>query len=141
MKGMKHGFNIHHKEEDNVIRAIKEKVQLITGGDCSEPVYLKNVSVIDTSCSPDGDSIVCTVNSIFCDTRGTLCADLIGETNALNTGIMFGQSIEELALDDLRNILDTLNDENWSIILNNGIEKREKRNRTFQRFMKKQKSA
>lgn len=141
MRDMSNGADIHHREEDNVIRAIKEKAAMITGGDRSEPVYLKNVSVIDGTSSPQGDSIVCTVNSIFCDSRGVLCADLVGETNPFNTGIMFGQSIEDLALDDLKNILDALNDENWSVILNNGIEGRKRGRRGFQRLMKKDKSA
>ena len=127
-------------EEKDVIKAIKDKVRAITDGDTSEPVYLKNVSVIDTDCSGGGEAVLCVVNSIFCDPAGTLCADLIGETNKFNTGIMFGQSIEGLSLDDLKNILDALNDENWSVILNNGIEKRAGKTGTFQKLWKKQRN-
>jgi len=140
MEKIRHHSDHQLFEEVNVIRAIKDKIKRITDGDFTEPVYLKNVSVIDTNCSAGDSSVLCVVNSIFCDGAGTLCADLIGETNQFNTGIMFGQSIEELSLDDLKNILDALNDENWSVILNNGIEKRNKKAGSLQKLLKKQRN-
>ena len=98
---------------------IKDKMKAITGGDISEPVYLKNVSVLDSECSPGGTPVYMTLNSIFCDDDGVLCGDLVGELQSFTDGIIFGQSIEYLQMEDLENILDILSDDSWSVIINN----------------------
>jgi hypothetical protein len=127
---------LHEKNKADIIRAIKEKMGEIANGDLSEPLYLKNVTVLDSSCSPNDEPVYMKLNSIFCDEEGILCGDMVGDLNNFANGIMFGQSVEELQLEDLENILDNLNDESWSVILNDtGV--RNKKIPSINPFLKK----
>jgi hypothetical protein len=44
-----------------------------------------------------------------------LCADLAGKDDRYDDGVLFGKGIEELAIDDLKLLLDALYGKNWSI--------------------------
>jgi hypothetical protein len=108
----------------DLIHEIKERLFSITRGDFSEPVYLSNVSILDHRQSGTGETVYLKVNSIFCDDEGVLCGDLVSENGNYSSNILFGQSIEEIPSEELENILDHLNDENWSVILNDAGPKK-----------------
>jgi len=113
-------------KRDEVIDLIRKKMRKITNGDLHEPIYLSNVSILDSACTAGNGTACLQVNSIFCDDSGTLCGDLVGEINVLSNGLMFGQSIENIQLEDLENLLNHLNDESYSVIINDNSMKMQK---------------
>jgi hypothetical protein len=91
----------------DLLDMIRDRIALINDGDISEPVYLKNVTVLDKERS-FRKPVYLKLNSIFCDETGTLCGDLVGGSDPFNGGIFFGQCLEHLGVDELENIMDSL---------------------------------
>ena len=111
----------------DLLKALKERVRGITNSRDGEPVYLKNISVLDATRSCNGQPVYLQLNSIFCDEGGTLCGDLIASPDSFNGGIIFGQSIEALSVEDLKNVMDNLEDESWSVVLSSRRDEERRR--------------
>jgi hypothetical protein len=110
----------------DLLEMIRDRIAMINDGDISEPVYLKNVTVLDKERS-FRKPLYLRLNSIFCDEAGTLCGDLVGGSDPFNGGIFFGQSLEHLGLDELENIMDSLSGDDFPLFQGEkkagGIEK------------------
>ncbi len=96
------------KTKEEILFAIKERVNEITSGDIQNPLYLKGAAVCDTAKSVSGSVKYFDIQCIFYDERGRLCGDLLGIENKREKNIIFGRLIEEFDIEALRTILNCL---------------------------------
>ena len=97
-----------------ILFAIKERIAELTRG-TSAPVRLNKVIIRDKINSHNDALRYFEVKNVFVDEINKLCGDLAGKDDRFDDGILFGKNIEELAIDDLKLLLDTLYGKNWSI--------------------------
>ncbi|MBN1495295.1 MAG: hypothetical protein JXA07_00910 [Spirochaetes bacterium] len=114
---MAQAFDISSIVEDTrqeMIFAIKERINEVTRG-TSAPVQLKRVVVRDMA-TRSGDSLrYYEIKNVFLDESGGLCGDLAGKDDRYDGEVLFGKSIESLAADDLKLLLDSLYGAGWSV--------------------------
>lgn len=99
-----------------ILVAIKEMINKITNGDIYKPVYLNDLSIIDTAGSTYGMVSYLQMHNIFYDENDRLRGDFLGANNSLRNGFIPGKSIEILSIEDLMNILLNLQNQNYSLI-------------------------
>ena len=110
--------NIIENTRQEMLFAIKERIAELTRG-TGVPVRL-NKLIIRDKIHMRGDSLrYYEVKNVYVDEVDNLCADLVGKDDRYDDGVLFGKGIEELAIDDLKMLLDALYGKNWSIDTSN----------------------
>jgi hypothetical protein len=97
---------IEHTRQE-ILFAIKERITELTRG-TSAPVELRKVTVRDTAASYRDPLRYFELKNVFIDDSNTLCGDLVGKDDRYSDGVLFGKNIEDLAIDDLKQVLDTV---------------------------------
>jgi len=114
---MAQAFDISSIVEDTrqeMIFAIKERINEVTRG-TSAPVQLKRVVVRDMATRSGNSLRYYEIKNVFLDESGGLCGDLAGKDDRYDGEVLFGKSIESLAADDLKLLLDSLYGAGWSV--------------------------
>jgi hypothetical protein len=97
-----------------ILFAIKERIAELTR-ETGVPVRLNKVLIRDKIYSHSGSLRFFEIKNVYVDEADKLCGDLVGKDDRYDDGVLFGKNIEELALDDLKLLLDALFGKNWSI--------------------------
>ncbi|MBN2158878.1 MAG: hypothetical protein JW807_05745 [Spirochaetes bacterium] len=106
---------IEHTRQE-ILFAIKERMAELTRG-TSAPVELRKVTVMDTS-GPRRDALrYLELKNVFIDDTNALCGDLVGREDRFNDGVLFGKCIEDLPIDDLKQVLDAVFSNRWRVDL------------------------
>jgi hypothetical protein len=99
-----------------ILFAVKERVGELTRGS-GAPVQLEK-AVIGGRKAASGEYLrYFEVKNIYIDDSNHLCGDLAGKDDRRSDGILFGKEIEDLPIDDLKILLDTLYTDRWSVDL------------------------
>jgi hypothetical protein len=107
--------NIVEKARQEIIFAIKERINEIAGGVCNVPVTLTDVEIKEPDAEVTGAVKYLNIHNIYIDDGGCLCGDLVGKDDHFNHDIIFGKSIEDLNVDDLKDLLDNLYGDDWAV--------------------------
>ena len=97
-----------------ILFAIKDRIGELTR-DAEAPVQLQKVIIRDGGSSHRDSVRYFEVNNLYVDENNCLCGDLVCKGARFDDDVLFGKSIEDLAIDDLKLILDALYGNNWSI--------------------------
>jgi hypothetical protein len=110
--------NIIENTRQEMLFAIKERITELTRG-TGAPVRLNKVIIRDKIYS-HGDSLrYFEVKNVYVDETDNLCGDLAGKDDRYDDGVLFGKNVEELAMTDLKLLLDALYGKNWSVDCSN----------------------
>ncbi|MFC1670317.1 hypothetical protein ACFL20_07975 [Spirochaetota bacterium] len=91
-----------------ILLAIRGMMTEITGGDVNTPVNLEGVSLFYSFGHRDSFRDNLRLCNIFYDDDGKLCGDFIDKNNATGNDFLFGKCVEDLNIEDLMNILKSL---------------------------------
>ena len=106
--------DIVEKTRQEIIYAIKMRITEVTNNG-SDLVQLQGVVMRDSANRYSESMKYFEIKNVFIDESGCLCGDLAGKEDRTNIGILFGKSIENLAVDDLKLVLDSLYCDRWSV--------------------------
>jgi hypothetical protein len=112
--------------KDELIREIKEKIQVISGESEGIPVYLENVAFPETDRSAGGGKI--TITCLFINEDGRLRADMHRSGCAGCVDFICGISLNLLDERSLGKIVYALNENRWSMPEIPAGKKQKKRN-------------
>ena len=99
-----------------VLFAVKERITGLTQG-TTAPVQLKKVVIRDTTGPYRNSPRYYEVQNVYIDERERLCGDLVGKDDRISDCVLFGKEIEDLEIDDLKQVLDCLYGRHWSVDL------------------------
>ena len=99
-----------------ILFAVKERITELTQG-TTAPVQLKKVVIRDATRSYHDSLRYFDVQNVYIDERERLCGDLVGKDDRINDCVLFGKEIEDLTIDDLKQVLDSLYGSHWSVDL------------------------
>ncbi len=99
-----------------ILFAVKERITELTQG-TTAPVQLKKVVIRDATRSYHDSLRYFDVQNVYIDERERLCGDLAGRDDRISDCILFGKEIEDLTIDDLKQIMDSLYGSHWSVDL------------------------
>jgi hypothetical protein len=97
-----------------ILFAIKERISELSRG-LEAPVQLKKIIIREGGRSFRDSVQYFEVNHIYVDENDRLCGDLACKGGRYVDDVFFGKSIEDLAIDDLKMILDALYGNGWSV--------------------------
>lgn len=106
---------IEHTRQE-ILFAIRERIHELTRGICA-PIELRKVTVKDTAGSRREALRYFELKNVFIDDCGVLCGDLVGRDDRFSDGVLFGKNIEDLAIDDLKQVLDAVFSNRWRVDL------------------------
>lgn len=106
--------DIVEQTRQEILYAIKMRIVEVTNAG-SDLVQLQGVVMRDNTCRYDASIKYFDIKNVFIDDTNCLCGDLAGKDERKNVGVLFGKSIEDLAIDDLKQVLDALYDDRWSV--------------------------
>jgi len=95
---------------DGYIDEISAKIKDISGREPGLPVFLHGATYLDTR----SDRARITVNCIFCNSEGVICADLYRFSRGGYSEIFSGQSIRSIESEGLSRILSALKSDRWT---------------------------
>jgi hypothetical protein len=101
-----------------VLFAIKVRITELTQG-TTAPVQLRRVVIRDSTRSYHDSLRYFEVQNVYIDERERLCGDLAGKDDRISDCVLFGKEIEDLMIDDLKMVLDSLYGRHWSVDLAN----------------------
>jgi hypothetical protein len=104
---------IIENSRQEMLFAIKERINTMTRG-TSAPVQLRGL-IIGNRIGRGRDMYFYEITNVYIDDDGRLCGDLAGKDDRTCDGILFGKDIEDLPIDDLKQILDILYAGKWDI--------------------------
>jgi len=109
------GCGMHENTLDNnlLLESIKSKISE-AGGDTGSPLYLDGVSYFETRKSRTGSGSL-SINCIFINDEGNVCADLYRTGSAGFFDFICGKEISDLSDRGLTEILYALEKGNWSV--------------------------
>lgn len=99
-----------------ILFAVKERITELTHG-TTAPVQLKKVVIRDSTRSYHDSLRYFEVQNVYIDERERLCGDLAGKDDRISDCVLFGKEIEDLAIDDLKQVLDSLYGSHWRVDL------------------------
>jgi hypothetical protein len=99
--------------ENELIRNIKSRI-IDAGGGSGDPVYFERVSYFESRKSSTGSANV-SVNCIFINEEGEICADLYRSGTAGFFDFICGKRIPDLSEQGLREILYALDNDMWYV--------------------------
>ena len=99
--------DVIEKTRQEILFAIKERVSEITKGNYA-PVQLNDIVIGDVISAGRVSLNYYEVNNVFVDDNGFLCGDLVCRHGKFFGDVFFGKSIENLAIENLKLILDAL---------------------------------
>jgi hypothetical protein len=99
--------------ENELIQEIKSKIT-DAGGGSGDPVYLDGVSYFETRKSSTGSANV-SINCIFINEEGEICADLYRSGTAGFFDFICGKKIYDLSERGLREVLYALDNDLWYV--------------------------
>ena len=106
--------DIVERTRQEILYAIKMRITEVTNNG-SDLVQLRGVVMRDSANRYNESMKYFEIKNVFIDESGCLCGDLAGKEDRTNIGILFGKSIENLAVDDLKLVLDALYGSHWSV--------------------------
>ncbi len=95
----------------NYFSHIESRIKEIIGTERENPVFLQGASYLRN----DINGAKVTVNCLFCNGAGEICADLYVELAGGYCEFHTGKSIEKIGNSGLRHILQALQDNRWSM--------------------------
>ncbi len=105
--------SIIENSRQEILFAIKERISAMTRG-TSAPVQLQGL-IIGNRSGRGRDMFFYEITNVYVDDDNRLCGDLAGKEDRLCDGILFGKDIEDLPIDDLKQVLDLLYSDKWDI--------------------------
>jgi hypothetical protein len=97
-----------------ILFAIKERIGALTRG-LDTPVRLQKTIIREGGTSLGNSVQYFEVSHVYIDDNDRLCGDLVCKGGRYVDDVFFGKSIEDLAIDDLKLILDALYGDGWSV--------------------------
>jgi hypothetical protein len=104
--------DVIEKTRQEILFAIKERISEITSGN-DAPLQLKDVVIGDVIRAGRVSLNYYEVNNVFVNENGILCGDLVCRHGKFFGDVFFGKSIEDLAIENLKLILDALYRGTW----------------------------
>ena len=104
--------DVIEKTRREILFAIKERISEITNGN-DAPLQLKDVVIGDVIRAGKVSLNYYEVNNVFVNENGFLCGDLVCRHGRFFGDVFFGKSIEDLAIENLKLILDALYRGTW----------------------------
>lgn len=96
-----------------ILFAIKERICAMTRG-TSAPIQLHGL-ITGNRNGRGRDMYFYEISNVYIDDDNRLCGDLAGKEERLCDDILFGKDLEDLPVDDLKQVLDLLYTDRWNI--------------------------
>ena len=105
---------IIQQSRQEMLFAIKERLNEISEGP-GMPVLPPRVVIGGGRLCGDGVSFF-ELTNLYVDEGGTLCGDLLPKGERLGHAVLFGRGLENLPIEDLKLILDSLYAKEWNVV-------------------------